>query len=124
MPQYLKESNDRALVIGQVETRQIEEPIDRMMDGLDVAFIGPMDLSVDFGAPGMFDHPEVIARIRQVEEAAQRTGTHMGAFVGTVEKAGQSAAAGYRYLAVSGDITVLGNGAKNLVKSLHAAAGV
>ena len=124
VPQYLKDSNERALVIGQFETHQIEEPIDRMMEGLDVAFIGPMDLSVDFGVPGQFDHPEVLARIRQVEEAAERTGTHMGAFVGTVEKAGRLAAAGYRYLAVSGDITILGTGANNLVKSLHEAAAL
>ncbi len=119
--QYLKESNERALVIGQFETREMEQPVDRMMEGLDVAFIGPMDLSVDFGYPGQFEHPEVQARIREVEEAAARTGTHMGAFVGTVDKAAQLAAAGYRYLAVGGDISLLAAGAKNLVKSLHQA---
>jgi len=120
--QYLSESNERALVIGQFETREIEEPIDTMMQQLDVAFIGPMDLSVDFGVPGQFDHPEVAARIRQVEEAASRTGTYMGAFTGSIEKAGQLAAKGYRYLAVSGDIGILGSAAKNLVNSLHEAA--
>ena len=118
---YLTESNARALVIGQFETREVDEPIDRMMEGLDVAFIGPMDLSVDFGVPGKFDHPDVAGRIRQVEEAAARTGTHMGAFVGSVEQTAKLAAKGYRYLAVSGDVTILGNGAKNLVTSLHQA---
>ena len=121
IPQYLEESNTRALVIGQFETREIEEPIDEMMQGLDVAFIGPMDLSVDFGVPGQFDQPGVSARIRQVEAAAARTGTHMGAFVGSVEQAGKMAAAGYRYLGVSGDIAMLGNAAKNLIASLHQA---
>ncbi|MFH1858070.1 MAG: aldolase/citrate lyase family protein, partial [Candidatus Omnitrophota bacterium] len=119
IPRYLEESNKRALVIGQFETREVEEPIDTMMQGLDVAFIGPMDLSVDFGAPGKFDHPEVVTRIREVEAAAARTGTHMGAFVGSVEQAAKLAAAGYRYLGVSGDITMLGNAAKNLIASLH-----
>ncbi len=118
---YLGESNARALVIGQFETREIEEPIDKMMQGLDVAFIGPMDLSVDFGFPGQFDHPEVVTRIHQIEEAASRTGTYMGAFVGSVEQAAKVAAAGYRYLAVSGDVTMLGNSAKTLVSSLHQA---
>ena len=123
IPQYLEESNERSLVIGQFETREMEQPIDEMMNGLDVAFIGPMDLSVDFGFPGKFEHPEVLARIKEVEEAAARTGTHMGAFVGTVEKSAQLAAAGYRYLAVGGDISMLGGRAKNLVKSLHEATG-
>jgi 2-keto-3-deoxy-L-rhamnonate aldolase RhmA len=119
---YLEESNKRALVIGQTETREIDESIDKMMENLDVAFIGPMDLSVDFGYPGQFDHPEVAARIREIEEAAARTGTYMGAFVGTVEQTAKLVAKGYRYLAVSGDVTILGNGAKNLVTSLHQAA--
>jgi 2-keto-3-deoxy-L-rhamnonate aldolase RhmA len=78
---------------------------------------------VDFGFPGQFDHPDVAARIAEIEAAAQRTGTKMGAFVGAVEKAGQLAKAGYRYLAVSGDVAILGSGAKNLVQSLHQAAG-
>lgn len=118
---YLGESNARALVIGQFETREMEEPIDKMMEELDVAFIGPMDLSVDFGFPGQFDHPEVVTRIRRIEEAASRTGTYMGAFVGSVEQTAKLTAAGYRYLAVSGDVTILGNGAKSLVASLHQA---
>jgi 2-keto-3-deoxy-L-rhamnonate aldolase RhmA len=118
---YLSESNARALVIGQFETREIEEPIEKMMEGLDVAFIGPMDLSVDFGVPGQFDHPDVVKRVQQIEEAAARTGTYMGAFVGSVEQAAKYAATGYRYLAVSGDITLLSNSAKALVSSLHQA---
>ena len=120
--QYLEESNARSLVIGQFETRKVDDPIDPMMQNLDVAFIGPMDLSVDFGVPGQFDHPDVTARIRQVEEAAARTDTYMGAFVGSIEKAGKLAAVGYRYLAVGGDIGILGTGAKNMVNSLHEAA--
>ena len=118
---YLEESNTRALVIGQFETREVEEPIDPMMEGLDVAFIGPTDLSVDFGVPGQPDHPEVAARIQRVEEAAARTGTYMGAFVGSVKQASKLAAAGYRYLGVSGDITLLGNAARDLVSSLRQA---
>ena len=123
VPQYLDDSNARSIVIGQFETREIDESIDEMMQGLDVAFIGPMDLSVDFGYPGQFDHPEVAARVREIEAAARRTGTFMGAFVGTVERAARLASEGYRYLAVSGDVGMLVNGARNLVKSLHEAIG-
>lgn len=119
LSQYLEESNARALVIGQFETREIEEPVDQMMHGLDVAFIGPTDMSVDFGAPGQSNHPDISDRIRQIEAAAKRTGTAMGAFVGSVDKAARLAAAGYRYIAVSGDISLLGNSAKSMVASLH-----
>lgn len=122
--QYMTESNQRALVIGQFETRKIDEPIDKMMDGLDVAFIGPMDLSVDFGIPGKSDNPEVMDRIRQIEEAAQRTSTYMGAYVGSIEKAAQLIRAGYRYLGVKGDVTLLKSAAWNMVKSLRESTGI
>lgn len=122
--QYLEECNRRALVIGQFETRQVDDPIDPMMQDLDVAFIGPMDLSVDFGVPGKFDDPVVLERIGQVEQAAKRNGTHMGAFVGTPEKAAQLVKAGYRYLAVGGDVSLLAGAAKNLVETCHRAAGL
>ena len=118
---YFKESNERSIVIGQFETKAIDEPIDSMMEGLDVAFIGPMDLSVDLGHPAQFEHPEVLDRIEQIEAAAKRTDTFMGAFVGSVEKAAQMAAKGYRYLAVSGDVGLLAGAAKNMIKALHEA---
>jgi len=119
---YLDEGNARALAIGMFETREMEQPLDALMEGLDVAFIGPMDLSVDHGVPGQFDHPNVVARIREVEAAAARTNTAMGAFVGSVEPAAKLVAAGYRFLAVSGDIALLGSAAKTLVASLKHAS--
>jgi len=116
---YLEEGNARALAIGMFETREMEQPIDAMMGGLDVAFIGPMDLSVDYGVPGQFDHPDVVARIRAVEAAAARAQTVMGAFVGSAEQAAKLVAAGYRFLAVSGDIALLGGAAKALITTLR-----
>jgi 2-keto-3-deoxy-L-rhamnonate aldolase RhmA len=119
---YLEEGNARALAIGMFETRELEPPLETLMEGLDVAFIGPMDLSVDYGVPGQFDHAEVVARIREVELAAARTKTAMGAFVGSVEQAAKLVATGYRFLAVSGDIALLGGAAKTLVASLKQAS--
>ncbi len=121
--QYIGESNARVLVIGQFESREMDDPVDPMMQGLDVAFIGPTDLAVDLGFPGQSTHPAVLAHIRKVEEAAARAGTFMGAFTRSVEDTSRLAAAGYRYLAVSGDITMLGNSAKALIASLRQATG-
>src|SRR5262249_16582919 len=93
------------------------------MQGLNVVFVGPVDLSVDFGVPGQLEHPSVGAYLRELETAAARTGTMLGAFVGTAEQAGRLVAKGYRYLAVSGDITLLSNGARMLAASLRDACG-
>jgi len=122
LPTYVEDGNARIVLVGQFETREVEQPIDAAMEGLDVAFIGPVDLSVDFGVPGQADHPEVVARIRDIEAAATRTGTAMGAFVGSVERALELVARGYRYLAVSGDISILGTAAKAMIAQLRAGA--
>lgn len=118
--EYLRKANDRTVVIGQFETQQIDDPIEPMLEGLDIAFIGPMDLSADFGAPGQFDDPAVVDRIRHVENAVQQTKTTvMGGFAGTLAAAERFVEAGYRFIAVGGDVSLLSNASKSLVKSLH-----
>lgn len=119
IPKYLEQENARVLTIGQFETREMDQPCDPMFEGLDVAFIGPTDLSVDFGAPGNFSDPTVQQRVAEVEDAAAKAGTIMGAFAGTLEETQRYLAAGYRYIAVSGDISLLSKGAKSLVSKLR-----
>lgn len=118
---YLAESNRRMLVVGQFETRQIDEPCGAMFDLLDVAFIGPTDLAVDFGSPGRADHPLVAERIALVEKTAARTGRIMGIATKDMDSTRRYLSAGYRYLAVSGDVALLVGAAKELVARLHQA---
>ena len=118
--EYLELANSRVLTVGQFETRDIDQPSDPMFDGLDVAFIGPTDLSVDFGVAGKSDAPVVRSRVAEIEGAAARTGTVMGAFVSSVDAARRCVEAGYRYLAVSGDVTLLSKAASGLVGELEA----
>ncbi|WP_078409888.1 HpcH/HpaI aldolase family protein [Priestia abyssalis] len=119
IPQYLEQESARVLTIGQFETREMEQPCEPMFDGLDVAFIGPMDLSIDLGVPGNFNDPAVQRRIIEIEKAAAKTGTIMGAFAGTMEEVQRYLRAGYRYLAVSGDISLFSKGAKSLISQLR-----
>lgn len=119
--EYLAESNRRMLVIGQFETRQIDEPCDPMFDHLDVAFIGPTDLSVDFGSPGRADDPLVAERIALLERSAARKGCVMGIATKDMNSTRRYLSAGYRFLAVSGDVALLVGAARELVAALHEA---
>lgn len=116
---YLRLADTNALVVGQFETRQIDEPCDPMMEGLDVAFIGPVDLSVDYGAPAESGHAEVARHVEAVEAAAARTQTMMGTFAGSAEAARRYLKAGYRYVAVAGDVTFLASAARTCVSQLQ-----
>jgi 4-hydroxy-2-oxoheptanedioate aldolase len=114
---YLALADASALVVGQFETVQIDDPCDPMMEGLDAAFIGPVDLAVDYGLGA--DNAAVDRHVQMVEAAAARTGTVMGAFAGNSEAAQKYLRAGYRYLAVAGDITFLASAANGCVSRLR-----
>jgi 4-hydroxy-2-oxoheptanedioate aldolase len=117
--EYLEDSNCSVLTVGQFETRALEDPPDRATEHLDVAFIGPVDLSVDFGVPGRADHPSVQEHVRKIEAAAARTATAMGAFASTPAQAEKYLADGYRFLAISGDVGLLTHAAREMVSTLR-----
>lgn len=116
---YLEKENARVLTIGQFETREIDSPIEPMFEGLDIAFIGPTDLAVDFGVPGKFSDPGVQSRVAEIEKAAAKAGTFMGAFAANLDDTQYYLERGYRYLAVSGDVSLISNGAKSLIKEFR-----
>lgn len=121
--EYLATSNATVLAVGQFETADLADPLDEAVKPLDVAFIGSLDLSVDAGAPGRSDAPEVNALMNRVRAAATRTGTHLGIFVPTPAAAAAAAEAGYRYIAVGADITILGRAARDLVSAVRDTGG-
>lgn len=118
--EYVERANSRVLTIGQFETREVEEPIEGMLDGLDVAFIGPADLSLDFGFGGRFDAPPVAERIKAVEAAVHKagTGTVMGIATRDAAATRPFVEAGYRFLAVGNDIGTFAASARGVVSRL------
>lgn len=116
--QVVGEANSRSVAIGMFETREVEEPWDEVMAPLDVVFIGPGDLSIEYGLP--IDHPDLQAHIARVEETAKRTGTILGRHAANAEAAAALAARGYRFIGVSADTTLLGDAAQSLVEAIHA----
>jgi 4-hydroxy-2-oxoheptanedioate aldolase len=89
------------LLVGQFETAQTEDPLERIMAaGLDVAFVGITDLTVNMA----FDQTRVETRIQEVKDAAIAAGVSIGMFL----PAGASdVSADFRYLALSSDLAML-----------------
>ncbi len=121
MKTYLEQENARVVTVGQFETKEMEQPYEKLFEGLDVAFIGPADLSVDFEVPGQMDHPLVQSRIAEIEKVAAKTNTTLGIFVANAEQAKRYAEKGYRYLAVAGDVSMLLRSAQSLIQELKGA---
>ncbi len=115
---YIDRANGRMITVGQFETKEVDESIPSMMDGLDVAFIGPADLSIDLGFPGKFDAPPVAERIAAVENAAAGTSTVMGIATRDAASSRPYIQAGYRYIAVGNDIGLFAGAARGSVSKL------
>src|SRR3546814_2208655 len=95
---YVEEIGRRVLVICQVET---QEALDNLagivaVDGLDMIFLGPFDLSASLGHMGEPDHPDVRRKIAAVEAAAKAAGCLLGGIPTPERSAKDLYAAGYR----------------------------
>jgi 2-keto-3-deoxy-L-rhamnonate aldolase RhmA len=118
LPDYLHRSNQEVLLVGQLESKELEKPVNTLIQGLDVAFIGSLDLTVDMGAPGKFDDPAVQERVREVEQAAATAGVHLGIYADSPARAAEAIARGYRMIALSSDLGALADTVKGWVKQL------
>ncbi len=101
---YFTESDSKSLVVVQIETPQAVEVADEIaaVDGVDVLFVGPLDLSVNIGHPGDFAHPDVVAAFAKVVDACQRNGKSAGILTkdGLID---QHKEMGFRFLALGSD---------------------
>ena len=69
---FCREANDAILILPKIESPLGVENAGAMMDveGVDGVVFGPGDLSAKMGHPGQWEHPEVLAAINSVVDAA------------------------------------------------------
>jgi 2-keto-3-deoxy-L-rhamnonate aldolase RhmA len=118
LTEYIQRSNREVLLVGQLESKDLERPLSALIKGLDIAFIGSLDLTVDMGAPGKLDDPAVQQRIQEIEQAADAANVRLGIYADSPARAAQAAAAGYRMIALSSDLGALAGSVKGWVKQL------
>jgi 4-hydroxy-2-oxoheptanedioate aldolase len=116
---YFRQANE-ALVILQVEGKQVLNHLDEILgvEGLDVLFIGPYDLSQSLGVPGQVSHPTVIEAIRKIAEQAKKAGIVTGVFCDTFEAAALWRKTGIQYLSYSVDVGIFTEACKSITNQL------
>jgi 4-hydroxy-2-oxoheptanedioate aldolase len=104
-PEYFRKANE-ALIIIHLEGREAIQNLDTILevDGIDVLFIGPYDLSQSLGLPGQVDAPGVVDAMRSIVERARARNRVVGTFTDTFEQARVWRAAGVQYLSYSVDV--------------------
>ena len=103
--EFRRTSDDDTLVVLHIEAEQAVTSAESIVSvpGVDVAFVGPYDLSMTLGIPGRVTDESVLRAARAVREAAEKYGVALGVYANTVEQAGIWLNEGVRYLACGVD---------------------
>jgi 2-keto-3-deoxy-L-rhamnonate aldolase RhmA len=108
------------LVVVQIETVQAVEQADQIaaVEGVDVLFVGPLDLSVNMGHPGDFSPPQFVSALKRVIAACERHGKSAGILSkpGHVEEHKQL---GFRLFALGSDAGALVSGMQGYLEAMQ-----
>ena len=101
--EYVKRANRETLVVIHIETQDAVDAIDDYIgiDGVDVLFLGPTDLSQSLGHPGDLKHADVLRAMDRVADAVVGSGKTLGIYAGTVDMTKEWLDRGARYFTTS-----------------------
>jgi 2-dehydro-3-deoxyglucarate aldolase/4-hydroxy-2-oxoheptanedioate aldolase len=123
--EVMTQVNEETLLIVQVEMREAVENIDEIVStpGVDVALIGPNDLSIALGVPGQQNHPTVQAAIQKTMAACQRHGVAPGIHMNDLSLAVHWAKQGMRLVSSNAEIGLLVRAGQEVTKAIGEAMG-
>jgi len=118
---YYKGLKDNVLGIIQIETLESLNHLDDIanIDGVDVLFVGPADLTLALGIFKQFDHPDYIDALKKVNEAAKKAGKATGTLMSNPDQYDKYYGLGYRMLGCGSDSVFVNQGAVNMAKELN-----
>jgi 2-keto-3-deoxy-L-rhamnonate aldolase RhmA len=109
---YLQTADDEILVICQIETKEAVDNIEEIasVEGVDVTYIGPADLSASYGHLGNQSHPEVQEAIDKVYDATRAAGKATGVHQASGKTIKARMEKGYNFITIGNDLVYMKNG--------------
>jgi len=103
LAEYVEMANREVMVICQIETvKGVDHAAEiAAVPGVDVIFVGPVDLSQSLGYPGQRQHPLLLETMQRVFAAAKAAGVAAGTLTSDVAQGREQAAAGLQYLCIN-----------------------
>jgi 4-hydroxy-2-oxoheptanedioate aldolase len=89
------------------------------IDGVDVLFVGPADLSHSLGIPGQFDHPDYLAAVERTIAAAEAQGKATGILLRDTASLARHLELGFRFIGIGSDNAFVGDGARAVARSVR-----
>jgi len=120
LAEYSANANDIIVGIAQIESPEAIEHVNDIaaIDGIDVLFIGPADLSISLGIFGKFDHPLFLDAVKKTIAAAQKAGKASGILLANPDDYITYYNLGMRVIACGADATFVAEGSRTMAAKL------
>jgi len=117
---YFTGFEEKLLIICQIETKQAVENIEAIaaVDGVDMLFIGPYDLSGSIGKPGAFDDPEVKALFEEARDKIKRSGKWLGCITTGSDQTNSFYQEGFDFLICASETSLVSRAGADLLGQL------
>lgn len=118
--EYSNTANENILGVVQIETIEALTCLDEIaaIDGIDVLFIGPADLTMALGIFGQLDHPLYKDAVKATISAAQKAGKATGILLFNPDDYNAYYEMGIRMIACGADATFVTEGARTMASKL------
>jgi len=117
---YFENINDNIVGLIQIETLESVECVDEIaaLEGVDVLFIGPADLSMAMGCFGDLENPRFIEAVSKTVNAARKYGKAVGILLFNPEDLPKYQNMGIQMIACGADSAFVNSGANQMIKRL------
>lgn len=118
--EYLAEANEKTVVVLQIEGLEGVKSLGDILEveGIDVVFIGPYDLSQSMGIPGEVGHPKLISEMERMVKLIRTAGIAAGTYVDDPETAKRWTDLGIQFISILVDVVIFHRGCRDLMKEL------
>lgn len=118
---YFQAENERTLIAVQIEGPEGMENVSEIaaVDGVDVVYVGPYDLSQSLGIPGQVNDPRVTERVEKIARDVAVCGRSVGIYVDDVPTAEKYLGCGIRFITLCVDTTIFLRACRSLQQKLE-----
>ena len=119
---FTEKQNDDTVVVVHIECQRGLDNLDEIMtvDGIDVLFLGPYDISQSLGMPGQVRDKKVEDALRRAATDARSQGRAVGSYAKDVDMGKWLLDIGVQYLSINVDATIYMQACRSIVEQLEA----
>jgi len=119
---YFANANKNLLMVAQIETGKSVDNAESIaaVDGIDVLFVGPLDLSISTNLRTMFEDDKYVTLLKRVSQAAKNRGKACGILLPSPKWIPMLKELGFTFIACGSDGAYVLNSMKTTLESLRA----